>query len=467
MPFLFSSSLTRSGARALLAAGLVATLTVAPARAQQSPFAGGISSGQASATPLSLTFDEAIARGEHNNLGLILSSQAASAARGARLSQLQALLPSLDASLKEALAETDLPANGMRLPGMPTMMGPYGWTDLRATLNWSLVDLPSLRRYMAARHNFRAAQLTADDARELVILTVGNAYLLAVADEARIASVEAQVATAKVSLDQAVANHQAGTAPQLDELRSRVDYQSLEQQLIVARNGFEKDKLALARAIGLPLAQSFTLADKVPYAELDQPEIGAAIAQAINNRKDLAALDEQLKAAHEQLKAAHAERLPKLAFSGDYGDIGINLKHSHGIGDAAGTLSAPVFREFALRGQAIEAQAQMDSTADQLNDKRAEVEAELRDALLDLSSSADQVAVARSSVALASEALSEAQQRYASGVSDNLAVSQAEQSVAQANDQFVTSLYRHNVAKLTLARTLGAGANYKNYLGGK
>ncbi len=73
----------------------------------------------------------------------------------------------------------------------------------------------------------------------------------------------------------------------------------------------------------------------------------------------------------------------------------------------------------------------------------------------------------RSSVELASEALSEAQQRYANGVSDNLAVSQAQQSVAQANDQYVTSLYRHNVAKLSLARALGAGENYKNYLGGK
>jgi outer membrane protein TolC len=68
---------------------------------------------------------------------------------------------------------------------------------------------------------------------------------------------------------------------------------------------------------------------------------------------------------------------------------------------------------------------------------------------------------------LANEALSEAQQRYANGVSDNLAVSQAQQSVAQANDQYVTSLYRHNVAKLSLARALGAGENYKNYLGGK
>jgi outer membrane protein TolC len=92
-----------------------------------------------------------------------------------------------------------------------------------------------------------------------------------------------------------------------------------------------------------------------------------------------------------------------------------------------------------------------------LSDKQAQVDADVRDALLDIASAQKQVEVARSSVDLANEALKEAQERYANGVSDNLAVSQAQQSVAQANDQYVASLYRHNVAKLSLARALGAG----------
>jgi outer membrane protein TolC len=296
---------------------------------------------------------------------------------------------------------------------------------------------------------------------------VGNAYLLALADETLVASVEAQTATAKVSLDQAVANHQAGTAPLLDELRARVDYQSLQQQLIVAQNALEKDKLALARTIGLPLAQSFTLADKAPYAVFDEIDAEKAIREAHANRKDLAAMVERTKAAEEQRKAATAERLPTLSFNGDYGDIGTTLSHSHGTGDAAGTLSVPLFREFGLRGEAQMAEAQLETTQAQLSDKNAQVDADVRDALLDIASSQKQVEVAKSSVALANEALSEAQQRYANGVSDNLAVSQAQQSVAQANDQYVTSLYRHNVAKLSLARALGAAEDYRKFLGGK
>jgi outer membrane protein TolC len=432
-----------------------------------SSFHGSVATGEVSAQPIGLTLDEAIQRGLRNNLGVILSGTQTAGARGQRLSQLQALLPSVDANAKETVMQEDLPAEGLRIPGFPAIIGPFGFTDVRASLSWSLIDVASLRNYLAARHNFSAAELSAQDARELVVLTVGNAYLLALADETRIASVEAQVATAKISLDQAVANHQAGTAPLLDELRSRVDYQSLEQQLIVARNALEKDKLALARAIGIPLAQSFTLADKAPYAAFDQLDVEAAIRTAHANRKDLAALLEQTKAAEEQRKAATADRLPNISFNGDYGDIGTTLAHSHGTGDAAGTLSVPLFKEFALRGEAQQAQAQLDTAQAQLSDRNAQVDADVRDALLDIASSQKQLEVARSSVELANEALSEAQQRYANGVSDNLAVSQAEQSVAQANDQYVTSLYRHNVAKLSLARALGVGENYRNYLGGK
>jgi len=437
------------------------------ASAAVSPFQGSITQGTASAQTLDLTLDSAIQRGLQANLGIILSGTQTAAARGARLSQLQALLPAVDFAAKETVMQSDLPAEGIRITGFPTMLGPYGFTDVRASLEWSLINVASLRNYLAARHNFAAAQLTAEDARDLVILTVGNAYLLALADETQVASVEAQVATAKISLDQAVANHQAGTAPLLDELRARVDYQTLEQQLISAQNALEKDKLALARTIGLPLAQKFNLADKAPYAPFDAIEADKLIAEAKTHRKDLASLVEQTAAATERRKAATAARYPVVNVNGDYGDIGATLGHSHGTVDAGAALTVPLFDEFALRGQAQQAQARLETERAQLSDQQAQVEADVRDALLDIISAQQQVEVARSSVDLAHEALSEAQQRYANGVSDNLAVSQAQQSVAQADNLYVASLYRHNIAKLSLARALGDGQDYKRYLGGK
>jgi outer membrane protein TolC len=463
-----------------LAVGFLCLLTQS-GLAQQSPsitpppvagpspqsFQGSLSVGEATAQTLDLTLDDAIQRGLKNNLGVILSATETDTARGQRLSQLQSLLPTVDGSFKDTVTQVDLAVYGLRFPGIPNVIGPFGYQDLRGSLNWSLVNINSLRSYLASRHNFNSSQLSAEDARDMVVLTVGNAYLLAVADESQITSVSAQVTTSKVSLDQAVANHEAGTAPMLDELRARVDYQQLQQQLIVAQNSLEKDKLALARTIGLPLAQKFNLADKAPYQAFDELDVDATIRQAHANRKDLAAMVEQVKAAEQQRKAATADRFPTLTVAGDYGDIGTNLSHSHGTEDLTGTVSVPLFAEFALRGEAEVAQSTLDTDKAKLSDQNAQVDADIRDALLDIASAQKLVEVARSSVELANEALSEAQQRYKNGVSDNLAVSQAEQSLAQANDQYVSSLYRHNVAKLSLARALGAGQNYKNYLGGK
>ncbi len=428
-------------------------------------FQGSVPRGQVSSQPLNLSLDDAIQRGLQANLGLILSGTQTAAARGQQLSQLQSLLPSVSFTARESVQQVDLAAEGLRLPGFPSVIGPFGYTDLRAYLNWSVADLSSLHGYLAARHNFTAAKLSAQDARDLVVLTAGNAYLLVLADQARVTSVEAQVATAKVSLDQAEANHQAGTAPLIDELRARVDYQSLQQQLIVSQDSLEKDKLALARTIGLPLGQAFNLTDTAPYAAFDDMDVNTLIQQAESSRKDLAAMVEQAAAAQEQQKAAKAARYPVLSVSTDYGDIGVTLAHSHGTVDATGGVSVPIFREYGIRGEEEQAKAQLDTAQAQLSDKRAQVEADVRDALLDIAASQKQVQVARSSVDLANEELKEAQERYANGVSDNLAVSQAQQSVAQANDQYVVSLYRHNVAKLSLARALGAAQDYRKYLG--
>ena len=387
-----------------------------------SSYRGSVPAGEVSAQPLELSLDDAIQRGLRNNLGVILSGTQTSSARGQLLSQLQSLLPDVEFNGREAVQEVDLAAEGLRGEGFPVVIGPFGYTDLRGTLTWSLVDVTSLRNYLAARHNFAASQLTAQDARDLVILTAGNAYLLVLADQTLVTSVEAQVQTAKVSLDQAVANHEAGTAPRLDELRARVDYQSLEQQLIVAQNGVEKDKLALARVIGLPLEQQFHLSDTVPYAAFDRIDVETAIRDAQANRKDLAATVEETAASEEQRKAATADRFPKVAIEADYGLIGVNLGSSQGTGNAQASLSVPIFKEYGLRGEAQVAQAQLDTQRAQQSDLKAQIDADVRDALLDIESAQKQVEVSRSNVDLANEALSDAQERYANGVSDNLAV---------------------------------------------
>jgi outer membrane protein TolC len=383
-----------------------------------------------------------------------------------RLQALQPLLPTVQGGARVSVSQTDLAAEGLRIPGFPQIIGPYGSTDFRASLVMSLLNLPALENYLAARHNFEAARLTAQDAKDMVVLTVGNAYLLVLSDQSAVANAQAQVNSSKASLDQAIANHEAGTSPLIDEVRARVDYQTQQQTLIQDQTQLQKDRIALARAIGLSLDQDFVLTDEAPFAPLEAITVDEAIQQALANRKDLAATKEQADAARSVATAAHEERLPSAGFTGDYGATGVNLTDLHGAGEAIGQANMPVFEEFKIRGDERVADAQKRQQEAALSNMRGQVVADVRNSLLDIESAAKSVAVARSNVELANEELSEAQQRFAVGVSDNLAVVQAQASVAQANNQFVTSLYQHNVAKLSLARAMGvAQRDYQQVLG--
>ena len=417
---------------------------------------------------LPLSLDDAIARGLRHNLGLILTSTNTIAARSTELNQLQSLLPTLNGTIKESVQETDLQAQGLRGGGFPAIIGPYGYQDFRGTLNWSLINIASLRNYLASKHNFAGSKLAVEDARNEVVLSVGNAYLLVIADQARVLSAQAQVDTSKVSFDQAHQQHLAGTSPLLDELRAQVDYQTQQQNLIQTQSTLDKDRLVLARVIGLNVAQQFALITDTPYMQLDGIDPDTAVAQALGNRKDLQGFAEQLKGADEARSAAKAERYPTIAFAGDYGDIGPNVRKSHATGDATGTIDIPVFEEARFRGDAAQAQEQLEQKRAQLGNLRGQIAQDVRDNILDIQAARKQVSVAQSNAQLAAEALSEAQQQYAAGVSDNLAVSQAQQQVAQATNQYIASLYQHNVAKLSLARALGvASTNLKQYMGGK
>jgi outer membrane protein TolC len=436
----------------------------------QNDYRGSLIQGKATDGILELTLDDAIQRGLRSNLGLILQGSAVQNASGARLQQLQALLPTVTGSATYTVQQVNLAAYGLSFPGVPQIVGPFQVFDFRAYLSQSLLNINSIQTYLAAKHNFQGAKLSAEDARNLVVLTVGNAYLLCIADSSRIEAAQAEKDNAKVSLDQATANHEAGTSPKLDVLRAQVDFQNADQQLIQSRNQLEKDKLALARAIGLPLDQKFHVADASPYTAATPTTPEQALADALKGRKDLAGAEERVKGAESRKSAAKAEYYPTVNVSGDFGDLGTTIGHSHGTYTATGEISAPILQIAKTRGDIAVADADLQQQKARYSDQVQQINADVRDALLDIEAAAKLVEATRSNVDLANEALSEAQQRFRAGVADNLAVSDAQSQTQQANDQYISALYQHNVAKLSLARAVGyAGTNYKQalQLGGK
>ena len=109
-----------------------------------------------------------------------------------------------------------------------------------------------------------------------------------------------------------------------------------------------------------------------------------------------------------------------------------------------------------ISGDIIQARAALKQRQDELADLSGQIDYQVRAALLDIQSAADQVAVARSNLDLANQTLTQAQDRFASGVTDTIEVVQAQGSVAVANDNLIAALYAHNLAKVELARALGS-----------
>ncbi|MGA8437260.1 MAG: TolC family protein [Candidatus Sulfotelmatobacter sp.] len=438
----------------------------------QSPFTGSEPEGKASPELLQVNFQEAIDRGLRNNLGLLISGDQAIAARGERWKELSNLLPNLQAQIQEDVQTLSLTALGLKsnvfpFP-VPRVIGPFNYFDARASVSQSVFNFRDLEQERAATERLRSAQYNYKDARELVVLAVGNAYLLAIADAARIETAVAQVTNAQALYDKAVDQQKAGLSPAIDTLRSQVELQTRQQQLISARNDFAKQKLSLARIIGLPPGQEFVLTEKAPYQALTPLPLEVYLQRAYTSRSDYQAAEAQVRAAELSRRAATAGHYPSLDLSANYGDIGVNPASSNGTWQVNGGLNIPIFAGGKTHSDVLEAEAQLKQARSQLGDVRGRIDYEVRASLLDLNAAADQVQVARSSVDLAEQALTQSRDRFTAGVTDNLEVVQAQEAVASAHESYIQSLYAHNLAKVELARSIGdAEQGVKRYLKGE
>src|ERR1700678_3885803 len=433
---------------------------------QSIPGTGGVSSfagsvpGKLVPGVLPLSLRDAIDRGLKQNLGLLLSNTDIRAARGQRWEQLSALLPHVTAAPYIAQSEINIDQIGFaglanRL-GISSSIGPFSYLDARASVTQALFDWKSINATRAASQSVKSTTYTLKDARDLVVLAVGYSYLRAIADAARIETAEAQVETGQALYNQAADQVNAGTSPQIDALRAKVELQTRQQQLIQARNNFAIQKLTLARVIGLGPGEEFELTDKSPYQPLEDITVDEALQRAYASRSDYQAAMSDVRAAEFSRKSALAGYLPSLSFNGDYGAAGSHPSNATQVFDLRGTLSIPIFQGGSVHGDVLQADARLEQSRERLDNLRAQIDSDVRTALLNLQSSADLVNVARSNITLSEETLTQSRDRFTAGVTDTVEVVQSQEAVASAHEQYISSLYSNNLAKICVARAPGA-----------
>jgi outer membrane protein TolC len=439
---------------------------------------GGVTVAREQPGIVRLTLDDAIATALQENTEIRVRKDQADYVHGQLLTVGNALAPNITANADIEAQEIDLAAlgfkpgtlagvkiNGQSVPPIASIVK-INQMQAQAQISQAVFNVPAFLLYRAARKAVEASDWATLNARGGVVIATGGLYLRALADEAEVKNAEGLLQQDQMVYEHAKAERDAGTGINLDVLRAQVQLQQEQQSLVQAENAVAKDKINLNREMNQPAGQALELVDTVPFAEFDELSLDDALKLAYQRRKDLLGYEAQLGVAQETQKAVKYERLPTMGIGGYYGVVDVFGSSSHGEFAAEGQMSVPLFEEGALRGQKEVAVAQTRALTQQVASTRASIEGEIRSSMLDVESARELVKVARSNVDLATQALSDATQRFTAGVDDSLPVVRAQASLVGAQTQVIQAEFEYNYAKLTLARNTGVvETQYRQYLG--
>ncbi|NYF87967.1 TolC family protein [Tunturiibacter empetritectus] len=427
----------------------------------QNPFLGSVPTGPLIPGVLPLSLHEAVSRALRANLGLIDSEQNHAEARAARIRALSTLLPQLSADAVQDYR--NIVDSGI---GLKTVLGPYNFQTAHIYLTQRVLDVSAIRNATAAQRSGDASNDQFIDSRNIVVLAATSSYLLVAGSQVRLETARAELATAAAT-DRLVQDRVAhDVSPQIEGIRAEVVRRSAEQRVAIAYARFEKDKLALTRIIGLPIAQEFQLTDSLIYTPAPDDSLDDLVAIVKTQRQDIRAAKAQLEAAKESVKAQSAERLPTLEVRASVGETGFVYAKSTPDYEVAARIAIPIFTGRRIESDILTAKAVLHQREAELADIQARAVYDVRTALLDLKAAEASVEVSNANLSLAREGLRQARDRFLNGVTNSVDLVQAQQDVAEAEDNRIASVYAHSLAKLMLIRATGtAEANYLTYLG--
>ncbi len=429
------------------------------------PFAGA----QSQPALLRLTLGDAIAQALKANLGVRVADAERAEVAGARERAASPLLPHASGDHVTSFQNRNLQALGISMPGIPipAVVGPFSNYDYRVFASQTILDRQAYHAWKSSQRQQDATALSYQDTRDQVIRQAGGLYFDAQAAQAQVEADQARVATSEALLKLAQDQHAAGLATAVDVVREQVQLQRDQQTLLVARDNYETSILNLQRFLGMRPGEPLELAEKLEFHPVELPNTDEAIPAAIESRSDYRSLMSQREGLLEQEKASRARYLPKFSIDGNYGVLGRSYGTMPGIGLVEGVISIDLF-DRDRSGEKKELASQVRRVDSQIGDLERGIEQDVRKAVLDLQSAAQQVTVTQSGLDLTQRELSLAQDRFKNGLTDNIEVITAQTSLQSAEDDHISALARHSDAALALARALGATeTNYRKYLGEK
>jgi outer membrane protein TolC len=413
-----------------------------------------------------LTLRDAIEKGLQANLSVLVANTRIEEAQGTRTRRFSgALLPRVRSQSYANFQNRNLSAFGISVPSLPPVVGPFSNYDFRIAADQNLLDLQSYRSYKASRDAVDASKLDYQDARDLIIRAIAGLYLDAQSAAARADAAQTRVTDSQALYQLAKSKHDAGTATGVDLLRAQVQLANDQQALLAAQNQGKQALLVLARNLGMSPSTPLELAEPLRFQPLSHPAGELIVGSALLARSDYLSLATQRQQLVEQQSASKARYFPKLSLSGNYGGLGRSVGSVESTYIVQGQLDFTVF-DRDRTGEAQELASRLKRIESQIADLRLGIEQDVRAALLNLESTAEQVAVAQQGQDLAKRELTLTQDRFRSGVTNNIEVTTAQDGLARAQENYILAVSSHADAKFALARAAGGTEkNIDQYLG--
>ena len=342
------------------------------------------------------------------------------------------------------------------IPSVPHNIGPYQAVHFGPTFTAPLFDLTLIRQYQASGHRVLASRADEGTVREETVLLTVSGYMAHLRALADITAAESRVELANRLAQQADALLRDGVASKIDVSRAQVRLREEQQSMIDAQRDADRTIYALKRIMNTSDSQLIEFADQQDFFQTPPLDLSDPLATALLQRPELRALDENVKVAEFAHKAADAKLLPTLTFAGFWDEQGQTFNTANPGYQYQINMSLPIFTGGRIRAERRSTALAEQRTQKQLAQERNQVTEQVRDGQVELQSALHQVELGRQEVQLANEEVSLSQGRFQSGVTDNIEVTQAQDSLARANNTEIGALFRYNIARAQLARAVGS-----------
>jgi outer membrane protein TolC len=309
-----------------------------------------------------------------------------------------------------------------------------------------------------ANELLRAASATQNATVQTVLLAAVNAFYQVHATRAVL---NASIDTERLyqeSFKSAEAKYLAGVATPADKLQAQTSFANATLTKLKNEGALKIAYGNLANIMGVPANINFQIADSqldvIP--ELVDQDIEALIEQARLQRPDLMASEAQLKASLAKIEAVKADAKPKVRIdaSNQYDEnlLGQTSQNTSQIGIF---LSIPLFEGYKPTYLIRSAEATAELNASKRDQLKLQVSLDVWTAYQNLKTANESITASNVLLSSAEESSRVALGRYKEGVGNIIDTLSAQNALANAKQQKIQSVLNWNIARTTLAQSIG------------